>query len=162
MPNTILGKRSEESGIGGVTLECILPTCRDHPSSQTHILRISGEWGRDTRRRRIILVSTMTRIVQHLGDSIDSANSESLTPVFDRERPILSTADMGTWYTGKAVGPAQRSHISYCVHDSIYEKASAHVLDAHPAVKAWVKNDHLGFEILCVHRGVCAATCPTC
>ena len=115
---------------------------------------IPGEWGRDPRRRRIILVSAMTKIVQHFGDSIDSANSESLTPVFDRERPILSTADMGTWYTGKAVGPARRSHINYCVHDSIFEKASAHGLDTHPAVEAWVKNDHLGFEVSYVHRGV--------
>ena len=117
-------------------------------------IRIPGEWGRDPRRQRIILVSAMTKIVQHLRHFIDAANSESLTPVFDRERPILSTADMGTWYTGKAVGPALRSHINYCVHDSIYERASAHGLDTHPAVKAWVKNDHLGFEILYVHRGV--------
>ena len=117
-------------------------------------IRIPGEWGRDPRRRRIILVSAMTRIVQHFGHHIDSFNTESLTPVFDRERPILSTADMGTWYTGKAVGPARRSHINLCVHDSVYERASAHVLDTHPKVEAWAKNDHLGLEISYVHRGV--------
>ena len=117
-------------------------------------IKIPGEWGLDPRRRRIILASAMTRIVQHFGHHIDAANSESLTPVFDRERPILSTADMGVWYTGKAVGPAQRSHINYCVHDSTFEKASAHGLDTHPAVEAWAKNDHLGLEVSYVHRGV--------
>jgi type III restriction enzyme len=34
------------------------------------------------------------------------------------------------------------------------EAAEAFALDQHPAVEAWVKNDHLGFEVLYVYRGV--------
>jgi type III restriction enzyme len=48
----------------------------------------------------------------------------------------------------------QRSHINFCVYDSTWEAAEAFTLDQHPAVDAWVKNDHLGFEVLYVYRGV--------
>lgn len=118
------------------------------------LIKIPGLWNQDPRRRRILLALNMTRIVQHFWRAIDVANTRQLTPVFDRERPIRSTGDMGVWYTGKAVGPAKRSHINYCAHDSTYEMSSAHQLDTHPEVEAWVKNDHLGFEVSYVHRGV--------
>lgn len=47
-----------------------------------------------------------------------------------------------------------RSHINVCVYDSAWEATEACALDRHPAVEAWVKNDHLGFEVLYVYRGV--------
>ena len=34
------------------------------------------------------------------------------------------------------------------------EASEAFELDRNPAVEAWVKNDHLGFEVLYVYRGV--------
>ena len=36
----------------------------------------------------------------------------------------------------------------------IREASEAFELDHNPAVEAWVKNDHLGFEVLYVYRGV--------
>ena len=47
-----------------------------------------------------------------------------------------------------------RSHINFCVYDSTWEASEAFELDHNPAVEAWVKNDHLGFEVFYVHRGV--------
>jgi type III restriction enzyme len=61
---------------------------------------------------------------------------------------------MGTWYTGKPCEPAARSHINFCVYDSTWEASEAFELDHNSAVEAWVKNDHLGFEVLYVYRGV--------
>jgi type III restriction enzyme len=40
------------------------------------------------------------------------------------------------------------------VYDSTWEATESFELDRNPAVAAWVKNDHLGFEILYVYRGV--------
>ena len=38
--------------------------------------------------------------------------------------------------------------------DSTWEASDAFVLDHASEVAAWVKNDHLGFEVFYVHRGV--------
>jgi type III restriction enzyme len=96
----------------------------------------------------------MTKVVQHIWEAIRFENTEKLEPVFDRDHPIRSTGDMGTWYTGKPCEYAKRSHINFCVYDSTWEAAEAYELDRNDAVVAWVKNDHLGFEVLYVHRGV--------
>lgn len=37
--------------------------------------------------------------------------------------------------------------------DSGWEKYAANVVEAHPKVAAWVKNDHLGFHILYLWNG---------
>jgi type III restriction enzyme len=58
------------------------------------------------------------------------------------------------WYTGKPCEPTQRSHINMCVFDSRWEASEAFELDRSPHVAAWVKNDHLGFEITYSFRGV--------
>jgi type III restriction enzyme len=41
-----------------------------------------------------------------------------------------------------------------CVFDSTWEASEAFELDHNPHVEAWVKNEHLGFEILYVFGGV--------
>ncbi len=108
----------------------------------------------DELRRRIILTLNMTRVVQHAWEAIRQENTERLVPVFDTEHPIRSTGDMRPWYTGKPCEWAKRSHVNFCVYDSTWEASEAFTLDHHPRVEAWVKNDHLGFEVLYVYRGV--------
>jgi type III restriction enzyme len=108
----------------------------------------------DDLKRRLMLTLNMTEIVQHIGTAISFENAESLEPVFDRDRPMRSTGDMGTWYTGKPCERTKRSHINFCVFDSTWEAHEAFELDQNPAVSARVKNDHLGFEILYIYRGV--------
>lgn len=105
-------------------------------------------------RRRIVLTLNMNKIVQHLWDAIRVENTASLAPIFDTDRPIRSTGDMRPWYTGKPCGPAERSHINQAVFDSTWEAAAANVLDNHPRVSAWAKNDHIGFEVVYLYRGV--------
>ena len=108
----------------------------------------------DGLRRRLILALNMTTLFQHIWHAIRFHNAETLEPVFDSDRPILSTGDMRTWFTGKPCDPAQHSHINFCVHDSTWEAAGAFALDHAPEVAAWAKNDHLGFEVFYVYRGV--------
>ena len=104
--------------------------------------------------RRLIITLNMTKVVQHIWEAIRFENTESLEPVFDRDRPIRSTGDMMTWYTGKPCEHTARSHINFCVYDSTWEASEAFALDHSPKVAAWVKNDHLGFEVFYVYRGV--------
>lgn len=108
----------------------------------------------DDTARRLIVTLNMTKVVQHLWDAVRVENTEKLEPVFDRDHPIRSTADMATWYTGKPCHFTKRSHINMCVFDSTWEATEAFELDRNPVVNAWVKNDHLGFEVLYVYRGV--------
>lgn len=108
----------------------------------------------DELRRRLIITLNMSRVVQHVWEAIRLDNTEQLSPVFDRDHPISSTGDMRIWYTGKPCERTQKSHINVCVYDSTWEASDAFALDESKAVAAWAKNDHLGFEILYVYRGV--------
>lgn len=108
----------------------------------------------DDVRRRIIITLSMTKVVQHIWEAIRFENTESLEPVFDREHPIRCTGDMHPWYTGKPCEVTKRSHISHCVYDSTWEASEAFELERNKLVTAWVKNDHLGFEIVYVYNGV--------
>ena len=111
-------------------------------------------FNQDDLRRRLIITLNMTKVVQHIWEAIRFENTERLEPVFDRDHPIRSTADMPTWYTGKPCEYTERSHIDMCVYDSTWEASEAFEFDHSPLVDAWAKNDHLGFEVMYVHRGV--------
>ncbi len=108
----------------------------------------------DDLRRRLIIALNMSRVVQHIWEAVRQENTERLTPVFDRDHPIRATGQMRTWYTGKPCERTRRSHINVCVYDSSWEAADAFHLDDSDRVAAWVKNDHLGFEVLYIYRGV--------
>ena len=107
----------------------------------------------DEMRRRLIITLNMSRVEQHIRDAIQFQNAERLEPVFDRDRPIRSTGDMMTWYTGKPCERTKKSHINLCVYDSSWESSDEYVLDNNSDVLDWVKNDHLGFEIAYIYRG---------
>lgn len=108
----------------------------------------------DQLRRRLIITLNMSRVVQHVWEAVRQENTEKLVPVFDRDHPIRSTSEMRTWYTGKPCERTRKSHINVCVYDSTWEASDAYVLDNSEHVAAWAKNDHLGFEVLYVYRGV--------
>ncbi len=108
----------------------------------------------DPVRQRILLTLNMTKVVQHIWEAIRFENTESLVPVFDKDKPVRSTGDVLPWYTGKPCEYAQKSHINFCVYDSTWEAAEAFELDHNPNVDRWVKNDHLGFEIIYAFKGV--------
>ena len=111
-------------------------------------------FSQDDLKRRLVITLNMTKVVQHIGQTIRFQNAERLEPVFDSARPICSTGDMGTWYTSKPCERTNHSHINFCVYDSTWEANEAFAVDRHADIAAWVKNDHLGFEILYIYRGV--------
>ena len=111
-------------------------------------------FNQDEIRRRILITLNMQKLVQHIWEAIRHENAEAIVPVFDTDHPIRSTGDMQTWYTGKPNELAKKSHINRCVFDSTWEASEAFELDRNENVDAWVKNDHLGFEILYIFKGV--------
>jgi type III restriction enzyme len=108
----------------------------------------------DPLRRRIMLALNMSAIVQHLYQAIQPENTTARKLVLDREHPIRATGEMLPWYTTKPCTETARSHVNKCVCDSAWEASEAFHLDESPHVAAWVKNDHLGFEIHYVFQGV--------
>lgn len=108
----------------------------------------------DEVRRRILITLNMQKLVQHIWEAIRFENTETIVPVFDIDNPIRSTGNMQTWYTGKPCEHTKKSHINHCVFDSTWEASEAFELDRNPNVDAWVKNDHLGFEILYIFKGI--------
>lgn len=110
-------------------------------------------FGQDTQRRRILLALSMPRIVQHLFSAIRHQNVGARTLVLDREHPIRGTGDMTPWYTARPCAPTTRSHVNFCVFDSTWEATEAFSLDHDAHVDAWVKNDHLGFDVHYIFQG---------
>jgi type III restriction enzyme len=108
----------------------------------------------DELKRRVLITLNMNKVVQHIWEAIRFENTEALVPVFDTDHPIRSTGDMRTWYTGKPCEVVRKSHINFCVFDSKWEASEAFELDRSSSVVAWVKNDHLGFEIPYTFGGV--------
>ncbi|MBW2147145.1 MAG: DEAD/DEAH box helicase family protein [Deltaproteobacteria bacterium] len=108
---------------------------------------------RDDLKRRLMLTLNMSSVVKHIWEAIRFENAEKIEPQFDPERPIRSTGDMIQWYTGKPCEHTKKSHINFCVYDSTWEAAEAFHLDHNSLVEAWVKNDHLGFEIPYIYKG---------
>ena len=105
-------------------------------------------------RRRMMLMMNMSKIVQHLWGFIQGTQTESLVPIFDTGKKVRSTGDMATWFTSKPNKITEKCHISHCVYDSTWEDTESYKLQNNPNVTAWVKNDHLGFEVIYVFDGV--------
>lgn len=52
------------------------------------------------------------------------------------------------FFTGRDLWPATRCHLNALVADTEkWEQSAAYCLDTHAQVRAWVKNDHLGFIV---------------
>lgn len=108
----------------------------------------------DEMQRRLIITLNMSKVVNHIITLIQQENSEQLVPIFDREHPIRSTGEMVTWSTTKPCEWTKKSHINLCVFDSTWESSDEYIIDNSEHVEAWVKNDHIGFEVYYLYRGV--------
>jgi len=116
-------------------------------------LEIPSLYHQESIRRRILIGLNLDLIVQHLLRHVRQQNTERMQPVFDEEAPIGSTADMRTWYTTKPCHPTRRSQISHVVVDSSWEQYAVEVLEKHPNVQAWARNEHLGFQVYYLWNG---------
>ncbi|KKO19607.1 MAG: hypothetical protein BROFUL_01681 [Candidatus Brocadia fulgida] len=105
-------------------------------------------------KKRILSMLNLNKVIQHIWNELRAENTTQLTPVFDKEHPIRSTADVRTWWTSKPCEGFGKSHINFTVVDSKMEFLEARTINDCEAVESFVKNDHLGFAILYNHQGV--------
>ena len=105
-------------------------------------------------RKKIMLAMNMERIIMHIWGYITSEQTEKILPVIPQGKRMRSTEEMPSWYTARPIHTIEKSHINYCVLDSSWEKSEAYCLDKNPNVKAWAKNDHLGFHVSYIYEGV--------
>ena len=110
-------------------------------------LEISPPLFVDDKRKRVLVRLNAAKIVNHLAPFIQQENVASYEIVVDVNKPIISTADMKPWDTARPCDAYRKTHINLCVYDSRWEKTTAFHLDRSEYVAAWVKNDHLNFEI---------------
>ncbi|MCS1410270.1 MAG: hypothetical protein M2R45_03462 [Verrucomicrobia subdivision 3 bacterium] len=106
------------------------------------------------KKRHLAIVLSMSKVIHHFRQAIKSRDTDKTALVLDSNYPLRASGDMRPWRTGKPCKRAKKSHINYCVYDSTWEASEAFELDRNQAVTAWVKNDHLGFEVLYVYNGV--------
>lgn len=111
--------------------------------------------------RNVMIALNAQKITNHIGNFIRSSSKEAPSLVLDPVRPKRSTASAATWYTSKPAQPVQKSQISHIVIDSGWEKIGLEFeRERIPNLLAWVKNDHLGFEIFYLWQGQTHAYYP--
>jgi type III restriction enzyme len=120
----------------------------------SHKLVIQSKTYQEDLKKRLLILLNMNKIVQHVINAIRFENTQDLVPIFDKEFPIKSTSKMITWFTSKPCEITQKTHISHVVFDSSWEASEAFEFDRNEKVTSWAKNDHLGFVINYVFRGV--------
>jgi len=111
-------------------------------------------FNQDEARKRILIMLNMNKVIQHIWNEIRAKNTEQLTPVFDKEKPIRSTSDIRTWWTSKPCEDFSKTHINFTTVDNKWEYLEAKTINDCDVVDSFVKNDHLGFEILYNYQGV--------
>ena len=111
-------------------------------------------FSKDDLRKRVLILLNMNKIIHYVWQAIKIENTIEIKPIFDSIKPIRSTDDMRTWYTSRPCEYTDKSHINFCVYDSTWEATEAFILDKSKHVVSWVKNDHLGFEIIYNYQGV--------
>lgn len=63
----------------------------------------------DPIKKKLMYILNMNRIVQHIWNAIRLENTEKITPVFDNNKRVRSTADMPTWFTTKPCTITQKA-----------------------------------------------------
>lgn len=117
-------------------------------------------FNQDEVRKRILIMLNMNKVIQHIWNEIRAENTSQLTPVFDKEHPIRSTADVRTWWTSRPCENFKNSHINFVVVDNKMEFLEARTINDSDVVESFVKNDHLGFAIIYNFQGVVSRYFP--
>ena len=102
---------------------------------------------KDSLERRAATMLNLNSIIQHIRKHINIKNTDHLDVLLDSSHKFISTADSPTWFTTKRCELTKKSQISHCVFDSGFEAIDMWRIENNDQIKAYVKNDHFGFEI---------------
>lgn len=112
--------------------------------------------------KNILISLNTSKIASIIKQSINLNQNTKSYPVPDPINKFKITTVMTPWYTTKDTytSPEMKCHISHLVEDSKWEnigKLFDHEIDE---VEAWVKNDHMGFTIPYIHKGILKSYFP--
>lgn len=105
--------------------------------------------GNTVKKEEIALQHYRDEIINRLSEAIrpDTESGEPpILPVIERYRPRGSSSEVN-FRTFKECYGTKKSHVSHVVADSNWEHSVMFQLEKMPEVSAYVKNDHLNFEI---------------
>jgi type III restriction enzyme len=106
----------------------------------------------------------------YFGKAVDMLLN-AMEPVDDggasKERAVITPGSAGIrstrvvdFHTGKPLHDAKKCHLNAAVFDFDWERQAGEILDAHPRVQAWVKNDRLGLVVPHRKEGVARKYLP--
>ena len=98
-------------------------------------------------RKDLIVMIKMNEIVNKVFSLIQKDSVEELTAIYNEHSQFSSTGEIEEWWTKKKTALFKKTHMNQCVVDSSWEYTHARELNKNKEVLAWVKNDHLGFNI---------------
>ena len=98
-------------------------------------------------RKGLIVMIKMNEIVNKVFNLIQKYSIEELSVIYDEDSKFSSTSEIQEWWTKKKTAIFKKTHMNQCVVDSSWEYTHARELDKNKEALAWVKNDHLGFNI---------------
>ncbi len=120
--------------------------------------RVAGEWHDrhlvckgGTYPAQLMYLSLADMACERIARSIDARHSDEnpVRAVLDPYNPTGSTAHVRFATTKQSLWETDtsRCHVNYAVCDSDWETEFCRIADAHPRVRAWVKNHGLGLEV---------------
>lgn len=104
-----------------------------------------------------ILISLYTsRIASVIRHGINLSQDSKSYPIPDPVSKFKTTAVMTPWFTSRNTytSPEMKCHISHLVEDSKWENIGKYLDHEIDDIESWVKNDHLGFTIPYIHKGL--------
>ena len=119
-------------------------------SDKIHVTDVSE----DALRTKMTILFNMQKVVNHVCIAINHSNVERKQIRLNPDRPIKSTSDMRPWSTKKPAEHTTKSHINLAVYDSTWEMGTGQELERNKNVISWARNDHLGFVIRYMYKGV--------
>ena len=90
------------------------------------------------------IAAAITR--SHIGERPVKAMLDSFNPTGSTARVNFTTSKESRWETD-----SRKCHVNWAILDSDWEAEFCRVAEAHPAVRAYVKNHNLGLEVPYVH-----------
>ena len=110
----------------------------------------------------IMINQKISTIASEIRQAINMSDTSNVIPVPDQINKFKSTFAMNPWLTIRETysAPEMKCHVSHLVIDSKWENIGK-ILDHELSdVEAWVKNDHLGFTIPYIHKGLLSTYFP--
>ena len=108
----------------------------------------------DELRTRVTILFNMQKVVSHVCKGITDSSTESRRMALHPATPIKSTGNMRPWHTKKPAEHAAKSHVNLAVYDSTWEMGAGQELERNGNVASWARNDHLGFVVRYMYKGV--------